>query len=58
MDLAQSEPAERLLEIEKMIAETAMARMQVVVQAVYWRHFVQGQAATVRLSSGDTQPGA
>jgi hypothetical protein len=57
MDLAQSEPAERLLEIEKMIAETAMARMQVVVQAVYWRHFVQGQAATVRLSSGDTQPG-
>ena len=57
MELAQSEPAERLLEVEKLIADTAMARMQVVVQAVYWRHFVPGQAATIRLSSGDTQPG-
>jgi hypothetical protein len=34
-----------------------MSRMQVVVQAVYWRYFSSGQAATVRLSSGDTQPG-
>ncbi len=57
MELAQSEPTERLLEIERMIADTSMSRMQVVVQAVYWRHFVAGQAATVRLSSGDTQPG-
>lgn len=57
MELAQSEPAERLLEIEKLIADTSMARMQVVVQAVYWRHFVPGQAATIRLSTGDTQPG-
>jgi hypothetical protein len=57
LDLAHSEPAERLLEIEKMIAETSMSRMQVVVQAVYWRYFSPSQAATVRLSSGDTQPG-
>ena len=57
MELASSEPAERLLEIEKMIADTAMSRLQVVVQAVYWRHFVPGEAATVRLSTGDTQPG-
>lgn len=57
LDLAHSEPAERLLEIEKMIAEASMSRMQVVVQAVYWRYFSPSQAATVRLSSGDTQPG-
>ena len=57
MELADTEPAGRLLEIEQMIADTAMSRMQVAVQAVYWRHFVPGQAASVHLSTGDTQPG-
>ena len=57
MELADTEPAGRLLEIEQMIADTAMSRMQVAVQAVYWRHFVPGQTASVHLSTGDTQPG-
>ena len=57
IDLAQTEPAERLVEIEKMIADTALSRMQVVVQAVYWRHFSPSQTASVHLSTGDTQPG-
>ena len=52
LDLARTEPASRLLEIEKMIVESAQNRVQVTVQAVYWRHY---QAAP---ATGAAAPGA
>ena len=45
LDLARTEPASRLLEIEKMIVESAQNRVQVTVQAVYWRHYQAAPAA-------------
>ena len=45
LDLARTEPATRLLEIEKMIVESAQNRVQVTVQAVYWRHYQAAPAA-------------
>ena len=51
LDLARTEPASRLLEIEKMIVESAQNRVQVTVQAVYWRHY-QAAPATGASASG------
>ena len=52
LDLARSEPASRLLEIEKMIVENAQNRVQVTVQAVYWRHY-QAAAANPARPAGE-----
>lgn len=52
LDLARSEPASRLLEIEKMIVENAQNRVQVTVQAVYWRHY-QAAAANPARAAGE-----
>lgn len=48
LDLARSEPASRLLEIEKMIVENAQNRVQVTVQAVYWRHYQAAAPSAAR----------
>ena len=52
LDLARTEPASRLLEIEKMIVESAQNRVQVTVQAVYWRHY-QAAAANPARPAGE-----
>ena len=55
LDLARTEPAARLLEIEKMIVESAENRVQVKVQAVYWRHYQAAPAAGARAPSGESK---
>lgn len=54
LDLARSEPASRLLEIEKMIVENAQTRVQVTVQAVYWRHYQAVAAGSARAPVADS----
>ncbi len=58
LELAESETAQRQLEIEQMITTAASVRCQATVQAVYWRYFEDEIQPPVSKPRAATEPEA